>query len=117
MISSATLCKRALAHFSKTSSCTRSTVSCRVLSLSTLKFQFKFQFNLDSLAFATQPFMILALTNRGWGGGRGERAGQDFRTGPYFIMHAEAVLSGVMHVQIFLVFEERNSIVTECIMK
>ena len=26
-------------------------------------------------------------------------------------MHAEAVLSGVMHVQIFLVFEERNSIV------
>ena len=41
----------------------------------------------------------------------------DFRTGPYFIMHAEAVLFGIMHVQIFLVFEERNNIVTECIMK
>ena len=37
----------------------------------------------------------------------------DFRTGPYFIMHAEAV----MHVQIFLVFDEQNIIVTECIMK
>ena len=33
------------------------------------------------------------------------------------IMHAEAVLPGVIHVQIFLVFEERKSIVKECIMK
>ena len=35
-----------------------------------------------------------------------EQFRNDFRTGPYFIMHAEAALSGVMHVQIFLVFEE-----------